>query len=96
MTASTDRAGLVRVMARSVLRISDREWPIDTFPGALLDAEKILAALEAAGCRVVPVEATAAQYDAAAKELVPAMDAQACYRAMLAASPFAPQQGDKP
>ncbi len=107
MSAPTDRAGLVRVMAGG----SDNA-------GLLHVAECALADLEAAGLRVVPVEATArmrrAAMDAVRKHLaaIPEDEQEAMYgppderghrlsntekhsvrwAAMLAASPFAPQQ----
>lgn len=40
--------------------------------------------------KLVPVEPTAEMIDAACEHLVPAHDALACWRAMLAASPVAP------
>jgi hypothetical protein len=92
------RAELIKLMARSTLSPSSQTWPIETFPGALLDAEKMLAAIEAAGCRVVPVEATEAMIRktecADSGELGFDAGLRAEWSAMLAASPFAPPQGD--
>lgn len=91
MSAPQDRAGVVRVMAKGMLA---PHLDITNYPGVVLDAWNALAALEAAGLRVVPVEAT--------EEMVAAGKAAATlylnhierrhWNAMLAASPFAPPQ----
>lgn len=105
MTAPQDRAGLVRVMAAAFFASRHR-----SIGNALEDA---LAAIEAAGCRVVPVEATGdmcaffheghyAPLDRVAYRAAGGFPkaeyewAFMGYRAMLAASPFAPPQGDTP
>lgn len=86
MSAPTDRAGVVRVMAEA-----SWHWRGGN------QGEHILAALEAAGLRVVPVEATEEMlregtrrmsYFAPTKGVYPR--ARTCWPAMLAASPFAP------
>lgn len=103
MDAVKDRAGVVRVMANGAFPQCDQDGPacdLDCVCYASMDAA--LAALEAAGLRVVPVEATVEMLRDGTRKMTYFSDpkgvyprARTCYRAMLAASPFAPpQQGD--
>ncbi len=50
-------------------------------------ARAALAAIEAAGFRVVPVDPTPTMYGAALEDLVPPADAHAAWRSMLSAAP---------
>jgi hypothetical protein len=83
MTAPQDRAGLVRVMAEAFFASRHR-----SIGNALEDA---LAAIEAASCRVVPVEATTRMKVGGWR----AYHRYESVRDAYDASPFAPPHGDK-
>lgn len=61
--------------------------PADIRDAWTSSARAALAAIEAQGFRVVPVEPTPTMYGAALEDLVPAADAHAAWSAMLSAAP---------
>ena len=109
MTAPKDRAGVVRLIVRAIADdtpgCAANNTPCDPDCVCHTNAEEALAALEAAGLRVVPVEADDSEIDAIALALAGSTHATlapgACwqdlarvaYEAMLAASSFAPERG---
>jgi hypothetical protein len=94
------REELIEVMARAMLADELTVRPTLTFDPAwqqesdiwLSNAKAALAALEAAGVRLVPVHQTDAMWDAGANECGEDSGTLEIYRAMLAASPYAPQK----
>jgi hypothetical protein len=107
MTAPVDRAGLVRVMAETYDPDAFKELAQSERSVAMTRAhrdfaqvmgERFLAAIEDAGSRVVPMVLTKLQKErvlANGGETAVAW-ATAAWPDLLAASPFAPPQGDKP
>lgn len=95
----TDRQAIVEVMARAMAPDVFRQPRVNlykpAYDNAYAAAEAALAALDAAGYVVVPKEPTAQMCDAGQRAIchfvVPAMNTEYAYRAMLAAS-----QGEKP
>ena len=104
MTAPADRAALVEVMARAHPSCSTNP-PKHQLNHCLEDAARVLTAIEAAGCAVVPVKVTEKMQIAAQEQgrlsVSPELkievgrvfrQIQADYRAMLAYSPY--RKGD--
>ena len=83
-----NREELIRLLARATAKIEQCSFS-DHREGLLADAGVQIAALETAGLRIVPVEpAEAMVFHASFVE--PPRPYGKVYRAMLAASPFAP------
>lgn len=87
MTPPKDRDALVALIAKAIAGPAHRS----SWCAWRLEAERALAALEAAGVALVPVVATDAMFDAAKEILVPCdLHPSHIWDAMRAASPYAP------
>ena len=99
MTAPTDRAALIEVMAgewlpSDAIENPDR-WPQGWRDAAIL-ANSLLTAIESAGCAVVPMEATENMWCAASFSIhqdLMADEIKAILAEGIAASPYRPGDG---
>jgi len=90
MTAPADRAALIELMAHAnpLCGLNATGYELDNY---LNDAEAVLTAIEAAGCAVVPVEATEEmQNTARGSRLQPLWNAliNKFYEGLVTASPY--------
>ena len=93
------REALVELMARAILQDFEDGADMSTHPvperAASRNARAALAAIEAAGVRLVPVEATQEMTGAVLEPTASRYEVMKTYRAMLAASPYAPTQKEQ-
>ena len=91
------REELIEVMARAILQDFEDGADMSTHPvperAASRNARAALAAIEAAGVRLVPVEATQEMTGAVLEPTASRYEVMKTYSDMIAASPYAPPGG---